>query len=88
MRGVRFPSMLRSADLGPHPSGEGRGHFPGFRVWLRAKWVARAKVVVVGWMEDEPTPTVMRLMWTLNSALPSKIIFDIGIGSLDKKIKS
>ena len=50
--------------------------------------MARAKVVVVGWMEDEPTPTVMRLMWTLNSALPSKIIFDIGIGSLDKKIKS
>ena len=36
MRGIHFPSMLRSVDLGPHPSREGRGHLPGFRGWLRA----------------------------------------------------
>jgi hypothetical protein len=34
---------------GPHPSREGRGHFPGCRVWLRANgWQGRVVVVVVG----------------------------------------
>ena len=38
--------------------------------------------------EDERTSTMMWLMWSLNSARPSKIMFDIGPRQLDKKIKS
>jgi len=36
MGGVCFLSMLRSVDLGPYPSREGRGHLLGCRGWLRA----------------------------------------------------
>jgi len=46
-------SVLRHFDLSPHPSREGRGSLPGCSMWLRTKRVARAKVVVVGWVEDE-----------------------------------
>jgi hypothetical protein len=32
-------------------------------VWLREKWVARVKVVVKGWVEDERNSTVMGLIF-------------------------
>jgi hypothetical protein len=49
--------------------------------------VVKAKVAVVEWVENERTSTVMRLMFHLNSALPSKIPFDIDAHYFDKKIK-
>ena len=61
--GLAFPGEFRRLDLSPHPSREGRGSFPGCCVCLRARWVARAKVVVVGWVEDERNSTVMGLIF-------------------------
>jgi hypothetical protein len=53
----------RWCETGPHPSEEGRGGrlaaFLGF--WGRME-VARGKVVVVGWVENERNSTVMGLM--------------------------
>jgi hypothetical protein len=40
-----------------------------------------------GEMKDERTVTAMRLMWSLNSGLRSKITFDTGARQLDNKIK-
>jgi hypothetical protein len=67
-----FPSKFRLLNLSPHPSKERRGSVPDYSVKLRAKWVARGKVVVVGWVEDEWNSTVMGLMWALNSARPHR----------------
>ena len=57
-----FRGELWHLNLSPHPSREGRGSLTGFRMCLRVRWVARAKVVVVGWVEDEQNSTVMGLM--------------------------
>ena len=60
--GCAFPSKSRRFNLSPHPSKEGRGSFPGWRLWLTAKSEAGAKVVVMGWVEDERISTVMGLI--------------------------
>jgi len=39
---------------------------PSFSACLRARWVVRAKMVVVGWVENERISTVMGLMGNLN----------------------
>jgi hypothetical protein len=49
--------------------------------------VARAKVVVVGWVEDERISTVMGLMGDFKLRFPSKIALDISLRWVDKKIK-
>jgi len=50
--GLPFPSKFGGLNLSPHLSREGRGSLPGCSLWLRTKSVARAKVVVMGWVED------------------------------------
>ena len=60
--GCAFPTKSRHFNLSPHPSREGRGSFPGCRLWLTAKSEVGAKVVVMGWVEDERISTVMGLI--------------------------
>ena len=50
--------------------------------------VVRAKVVVMGSVEDELKSTVMKLMGNFKLRFPSKIAFDIGVQSFDKDIKN
>ena len=72
MAGVLL-SVLRHFDLSPYPSREGRGSLLGCSMWLRTKQMARVKVVLVGWVEDEQISTVMGLMFDLNSTRPHRL---------------
>ena len=56
--------------LSPHPSREGRGSFLGVCTWIE---VAKAKVVVGGWVEVKQISTVIGLMWALNSTHPPRL---------------
>ena len=65
--------MLSSPEccwLSPHPLIEGRGLLLACCVWLR---VLRGEGGGGGMREDEPTSTMMQLMWGLNSDIPPRL---------------
>ena len=68
-----FWGELWRLTLSPHPSREGRGLLMGSWMWLREKWVAKVKVVVEGWVEDERNSAMMGLIFDWNSAPPHRL---------------
>ena len=69
------------------PQERGGAHFQAFVCgWWRIE-VEKAEGVVVGWVEDVRKSTVMGLMGGFKLWFPSKIVLDIGLQLVDKKIK-
>jgi hypothetical protein len=63
---LRVLWLLRVLSIGPTSLKRGEGLVAG---WLGVVEGEMVKVVVERWVEDERISTVMRLMWSLNSAL-------------------